>query len=76
MQRMTHGAGWASEETCHNFTHTLRCRIVPLPTFQRRVKLDLCIAEKVSNGSVLLTGCFWVSQRTSTYTDFHLGYSK
>lgn len=49
-------------------THTLCCRTVPLPTFQRRVKLDLRIAEKISSGSVLLTSFFWVSQRTTTYT--------
>lgn len=27
-------------------THTVHCRTVPLFTFQMRLKLDLCIAEK------------------------------
>lgn len=53
-------------------THTVHCRTVPLLTFQMRVKLDLCIAEKISSSSVALQASSGslrglVFTQTSTY---------
>lgn len=54
-------------------SRSVHCRNVPLLTFQ--MKLDLCIAEKISSSSVALQASSG-SQRTSTCPDFHLCYRK